>query len=139
VALSGERSKTLYIEDCEHDISYQGDRITEYLDPTHSYKATQITVDAYDQRCDVCGRAEQAQFRVTFVNLTRDVTLYMGRICLKKETVKLCWDMVNPETLMRQVLCPALLKRRFVVPKPAKKMSSPLTSRAREPSLARAD
>lgn len=84
MALSGERSKTLYIEDCEHDISYQGDRITEYLDPTHSYKATQITVDAYDQRCDVCGRAEQAQFRVTFVNLTRDVTLYMGRICLKK-------------------------------------------------------
>ena len=55
------------------------------------------------------------------------------------ETVKLCWGMVNSETLMRQVLCPALLKRRFVVPKPAKKMSSPLTSRAREPSLAWAD
>lgn len=82
--MASERSKTLFIEDCEHDISYQGDRITEYLDPNHSYKATQITVDAYDQACDVCGRAEQAQFRVTFVNLTRGVTLHMGRICLKK-------------------------------------------------------
>ena len=56
-------------------------------------------------------------------------TNYQERIFVKKtvpeertyanysgETVKLCWDMVNPETLTRQVLCPVLLKRRFVSP-----------------------
>ena len=79
------KSNTLYIEDCEHDLNYQGDKLTEQLHPQHSYRATQITVDQYDQKCDVCRRKEQAQFRVTFQNLTTGVTLYMGRRCLRKQ------------------------------------------------------
>lgn len=78
------KSKTLFKEDCEHDINYQGDQLTEELNLEHSYRAVQITLDAYDQRCDVCGRSEQAQFRVTFENRTTGSVLYMGRVCLKK-------------------------------------------------------